>query len=279
MTNAQIIALATPTPGLCFDRLCADQKVRTVRVLTVGKVQVSYTIGGSSAFRCSVSRFMENYVQDLPEAQKVAIFGPLVAAAAAQAAQAAPVLADNAATQIVAAAAEIFEKGWQQVVAHDQRLYQGYEQLKAAYETAVAASWAAGDFRRVAELEKNHYCAQFLPFYTGRTDATYDNTDRHEYAAHKQALARVIRMEQTGFAAFMENERRDYFERVSAHLRLALEKKRVHTFPRARLITIKGSPKRFTVAAYVDSRRLVTECISAGGYNIQCFHYRYLVKF
>lgn len=117
---------------------------------------------------------------------------------------------------------------------------------------------------------------------------TINPTDTNNYAFKSksayfkfkeiQSIIFKIRTNPDKYLAMLE---RDYKEQVIAKLKQVLIKKEVNLLDESTVekLNIGESPKGYTISAIINGKSFITECIGAGGYNIQSFHYRYLIKY
>lgn len=187
---------------------------------------------------------------------------------------------DNAATQLLAACEEVFNAAWQNEVA---RYKAAYELYKKAKQDAAESSAKHGLYSIRATSAETF----LLRALTGNETAKPWELKATASATFKQLCYLLYRADPEGNVKGsgkgidfeIEKERKDYLEGVTHKLKLALEKKEIHNHKQATCITVSSSAVGFKVRAIVDGLSFITDCIGAGGYNIQCFHYRYLIKF
>lgn len=108
----------------------------------------------------------------------------------------------------------------------------------------------------------------------------YAFKSKSAYFKFKELQSTIFRIKSNPdkYLAILE---RDYKEQVTAKLQQALIKKEINLLDESTVekLNIGESPRGYTISAIINGKSFVTECIGAGGYNIQSFHYRYIIKY
>lgn len=189
-------------------------------------------------------------------------------------------MTDNAATQLLAACKEVFDAAWKNEKARYFKAFELYQEAKKKH--------------KLEEEKYGNYSPRcvstedfLLRALTGDEKAKSAFLKASASRSFKE-LCHVMYMADPnsqfvgggkGIEVYVAHLEKDYLEGVTLKLRLALEKKEIHTCKQASCVTVSSGAKGFEVRAVVDGKSFATDCIGAGGYNIQCFHYRYLIKY
>jgi hypothetical protein len=120
-----------------------------------------------------------------------------------------------------------------------------------------------------------------LPKDERRSYRTAYLTSKSQYDKLGKLVYQFIMIERDGsFEKFIKNQKEDYYKNAFAKLNKALNK---HLTDDAELVdemllteTVKGFTVKCRVKLNNEIRYFKTDCIEAGGYNIQQFHYRYI---
>jgi hypothetical protein len=184
--------------------------------------------------------------------------------AAAPAATVASVTTD-AASDVVAACVEVFDMAWSKERARLQTVFGHYQHAKQQHAQDGAKNGTYSPLNTSTET------------YLSR--ALYGGTEKNRTDAFNDLCHTLYKMDRDGFDATADGLRAYYIDGLTHKLKEALMKHDIQRFAAASDVRVLASAKGFTVSALIDGRAFHTECIGAGGYNIQRFHYRYLVRF
>ncbi len=131
-------------------------------------------------------------------------------------------------------------------------------------------------------LASENYHEHLIGVRVSRTDDinNYAFKSKGEYYRFK-AIESIIFKIQTNPDKYLPLFEKDFKEQISAKLKQALVKKQIDLIDESSVkdTIIRESSKGYTISAIINDKLFVTECIGAGGYNIQQFHYRYIVKY
>lgn len=160
-----------------------------------------------------------------------------------------PEISEKIKTELLAAAEEKFDVMWSKELARMKDLFE---------------NWSA---------DKN-----YLVKYFGTSLA---NAKPGVYNAWIKLEMSLVKMSRYGFYVYMETERAEYFEGLTAKMMEAVAKY-FTGWDDVSISSIATSAKGYTISGKLmrdnQWQHFITDCISAGGYNIQCYHYRYITQ-
>lgn len=160
-------------------------------------------------------------------------------------------------TKIVSLCEESFQIHWNNKIENERSRFEIY----SAKET---------------KEEKINYVLSLI----GCAGENVSELSKSNYASYQNLYGKLSRLEKGGFEKVMENDRIDYINSLVSRLVWSVAP---HVY---RFINIQNVSLHTTAKGYVIKGTLIdkagmgkdftTDCILAGGYNIQCLHYRYI---
>jgi hypothetical protein len=168
----------------------------------------------------------------------------------------------NAITQILEKCDQVFENAWQK---EKQRL----EPILNRYQEAKAKN------------EKGYNINECVYAVTGDKTRNYNNIDKKTYNVVNSLKPLMVKSSRLGITEALNSIEATYKESVLHKLKTAIQKEKyaVLTETTVKSVNVGTHAVGFTIRAVLENDAVfTTDCIEAGGYNIQIFHYRYISK-
>ena len=189
--------------------------------------------------------------------------------------------------QVLTVARPMFEDSWAKTEAHYKQVYdKGYKDWKVASQESTEYHKIHYMYHQSqeAEIKRNDPLYKFWNKYFDvenyckgltKTEVPWMVSRSREYTSL------FLSCQMYGFDQYMKRMKDDYFEMLTAKL-IEVMAKYLKDYDFISNIKLHNSAKGYVISALIlkepnTIHRLETQCVHAGGHNIQCFHYRYLV--
>lgn len=173
----------------------------------------------------------------------------------------------NAITQILEKCDQVFENAWQK---EKQRL----EPILKRYQEANAEN-------KKNEYDINKYLNECVYAVTGDKTRNYNNIDKKTHNVVNLLKPLMVKSSKLGVTDTINSIEATYKESVLHKLKTAMQKEKYAVLAEttAKSVNVGTHAVGFTIRAVLENDFVfTTDCIEAGGHNIQIFHYRYISK-
>lgn len=154
------------------------------------------------------------------------------------------------------------------------------EQILDSATAVFDKAWSLEKTRILAVLTRFTESKNECYAVTGNERKNFNNVSKKEYAEickFRSLFAKLNKGREVD--AIIEDLKNDYVAGLTAKMSGAMNKFEVMSTSTASDIKIEISPKGFVVSANISNgQHFKTNCILAGGHNIQVAHYRYISK-
>jgi hypothetical protein len=116
---------------------------------------------------------------------------------------------------------------------------------------------------------------------TGDKTRNYNNINKKTYNVVNSLKPLMVKSSRLGITEALNSIEATYKESVLHKLKTAIQKEKyaVLTETTVKSVNVGTHAVGFTIRAVLENDAVfTTDCIEAGGYNIQIFHYRYISK-
>lgn len=168
----------------------------------------------------------------------------------------------NAITQILEKCDQVFENAWQKEKKRLDPILKRYQEAKAKNENGY-------------NLNECVYAV------TGDKTRNYNNIDAKTYNVVKSIKPLMAKSSKIGITEALNSIEVEYKENVLYKLKTAIQKEKYSFLSEttAKSVNVGTHAVGFTIRAILENDLVfTTDCIEAGGHNIQVFHYRYISK-
>jgi hypothetical protein len=173
----------------------------------------------------------------------------------------------NAITQILEKCDQVFENAWQKERQRIEPILKRYQEAKAKNEEN--------------EYDINKYINECVYAVTGDKTRNYNNINKKTYNVVNSLKPLMVKSSRLGITEALNSIEATYKESVLHKLKTAIQKEKyaVLTETTVKSVNVGTHAVGFTIRAVLENDAVfTTDCIEAGGYNIQIFHYRYISK-
>lgn len=190
----------------------------------------------------------------------------------------------NAITEIIKRADNLFEEAWSREA---DRIRKVADKIDDWNKNVVGkpvpnSSWKSRYFLEAPCDE--FVVVEMMGYDKDYIEGMYNRLIRSEYNRMKNTVSELHTLVRKGLEKYLEDNRKEYFAMLTAKLTEALTKHlsgwsldddyKVDIYNSEKGYIISARVKKDNEKAYIE-----TSCVPAGGWNIQCFHYRYRSKF
>lgn len=192
----------------------------------------------------------------------------------------------NAINEIINKADSVFEQAW----THERDRWSKIADMMTEWNTNISGNPIPNSRHKKSKFF-DAPCDEFVAvklmgWSIDEVHNIYNYMKASQYDKMKSAVRELHDLNRKGLDAFLSDKRSQYFDMLTAKLKQALEKHLSNDWKvdSAYDIDLRNSEKGYTIFTRLisnlgDQAYLETNCIPAGGWNIQVFHYRYRSNF